>query len=201
MDDEDKYIRITLRIPKVLHGKLNAEAEASSKSLNAEIVARLNESFALAKKLRDLNGEVLGWRASVQEYAAKERQRLADESKQVRGDIDKHVDLIRKADYAMLKLRDVSHVLDLLLPITLDLASHLPEKTKQKAIYSSSIRLAETMVGEVKGSLAETVHQFLNGSLDATAAGAIRRAFEYLDEMVSAISAPEGNVPSKLNRR
>ncbi|UVH54708.1 type II toxin-antitoxin system HicB family antitoxin [Variovorax paradoxus] len=43
--EEDRYTRITLRIPKDLHAKLDEAAEATSKSLNAEIVARLDKSF------------------------------------------------------------------------------------------------------------------------------------------------------------
>lgn len=44
--EDDRYTRITLRIPKDLHVALAAEADATSKSLNAEIVARLASSFA-----------------------------------------------------------------------------------------------------------------------------------------------------------
>ncbi|MFS8375048.1 toxin-antitoxin system HicB family antitoxin [Xanthomonas campestris] len=42
---EDGYTRITLRIPDALHAKLTAEAARTSKSMNAEIVHRLEESF------------------------------------------------------------------------------------------------------------------------------------------------------------
>ncbi|MBV7428086.1 MULTISPECIES: toxin-antitoxin system HicB family antitoxin [unclassified Acidovorax] len=45
MDEEDRYTRITLRIPKDLHQVLVAAAERTSKSLNAEIVGRLQESI------------------------------------------------------------------------------------------------------------------------------------------------------------
>ena len=45
MDTDDKYTRITLRIPKDLHSRLSGVAEDSSKSLNAEIVGRLQQSF------------------------------------------------------------------------------------------------------------------------------------------------------------
>ncbi|RYH66088.1 MAG: toxin-antitoxin system HicB family antitoxin [Alcaligenaceae bacterium] len=45
MDEEDRYTRITLRIPKDLHGQLTLAADQTSKSLNAEIVGRLAESF------------------------------------------------------------------------------------------------------------------------------------------------------------
>lgn len=46
MEDEDRYTRITLRIPKDLHQALAAAAEQTSKSLNAEIVGRLAASTA-----------------------------------------------------------------------------------------------------------------------------------------------------------
>ncbi len=44
--EEDRYMRITLRIPRDLHARLDRMAEQTSKSLNAEIVGRLEESFA-----------------------------------------------------------------------------------------------------------------------------------------------------------
>lgn len=42
---DDKYQRITLRIPKELHEKLTSQAKDKSRSMNAEIVHRLEESF------------------------------------------------------------------------------------------------------------------------------------------------------------
>lgn len=45
MDDEDRYTRITLRIPKDLHAQLTAQADRTSKSLNAEIVERLDRTI------------------------------------------------------------------------------------------------------------------------------------------------------------
>ena len=49
--EEDRYTRITLRIPKELHAALTVEADATSKSLNAEIIARLQASFDPAQGL------------------------------------------------------------------------------------------------------------------------------------------------------
>lgn len=48
MDSEDRYTRITLRLPRELHAQLTAAADETSKSTNAEIVARLQESFRQA---------------------------------------------------------------------------------------------------------------------------------------------------------
>lgn len=45
MDTDDRYTRITLRIPKDLHSKLTDAADETSKSMNAEIIARLERSF------------------------------------------------------------------------------------------------------------------------------------------------------------
>lgn len=44
--EPDRYIRITLRIPRELHARLDQEADRTSKSLNAEIVNRLDLSFS-----------------------------------------------------------------------------------------------------------------------------------------------------------
>lgn len=45
MIDEDRHTRITLRIPKDLHSRLAESAAATNKSMNAEIISRLQESF------------------------------------------------------------------------------------------------------------------------------------------------------------
>ncbi len=45
--EEERYTRITLRIPRNLHEKLQYEADISSKSMNAEIIARLEQSFSI----------------------------------------------------------------------------------------------------------------------------------------------------------
>lgn len=45
MEEEDHYTRITLRIPRDLHTRLAREAFITSKSQNAEIIARLQASF------------------------------------------------------------------------------------------------------------------------------------------------------------
>lgn len=42
---EDGYTRITLRIPDRLHARLSEVAAQTSKSMNAEIIGRLEESF------------------------------------------------------------------------------------------------------------------------------------------------------------
>ncbi len=47
MDKDDRYTRITLRIPKELHERLADSADKTSKSMNAEIIARLSESFEI----------------------------------------------------------------------------------------------------------------------------------------------------------
>lgn len=43
--EDDRYTRITLRIPKDLHSKLQVSADDTSKSINAEIVSRLEASY------------------------------------------------------------------------------------------------------------------------------------------------------------
>lgn len=57
--DEDRYTRITLRIPKELHARLEDEARKTSKSLNAEIVARLEETFSPTASASSINALAL----------------------------------------------------------------------------------------------------------------------------------------------
>jgi len=49
MDTDDRYTRITLRIPKDLHSRLSNAADETSKSMNAEIIARLESTFTPAE--------------------------------------------------------------------------------------------------------------------------------------------------------
>lgn len=43
--DDDRYTRITLRLPTELHAKLQKASEQSSHSMNAEIIARIERAF------------------------------------------------------------------------------------------------------------------------------------------------------------
>ena len=43
--EDDRYTRITLRIPRELHALLQNAAKDTSKSVNAEIIGRLQDSF------------------------------------------------------------------------------------------------------------------------------------------------------------
>jgi hypothetical protein len=64
METDDRYTRITLRIPRDLHGRLGERATATSKSLNAEIIERLTRSFdppadeKARKKIEQLRHEI-----------------------------------------------------------------------------------------------------------------------------------------------
>lgn len=46
MNDEDRYTRITLRLPRDLHVDLTESAAARAQSMNSEIVQRLYNSFS-----------------------------------------------------------------------------------------------------------------------------------------------------------
>lgn len=68
--EEDRYTRITLRIPKDLHSQLQKTADDTSKSTNAEIVARLQNSFTPQSDAMDQLPEVL--REAIDEVAERE---------------------------------------------------------------------------------------------------------------------------------
>lgn len=65
MEEEDRYTRITLRIPKDLHEILTAAADRTSKSLNAEIIGRLQASVPDDSEARAL--AVLPERSSIRD--------------------------------------------------------------------------------------------------------------------------------------
>lgn len=73
MDKDDRYTRITLRIPKDLHAKLSEAADDTSKSMNAEIIARLEDSV-----LRDTPADELVSASKAKELAALARQDLSE---------------------------------------------------------------------------------------------------------------------------
>lgn len=56
--EEDRYTRITLRLPRDLHTRLDEVADKTSKSLNAEIVGRLETSFLQAGDLDALRDKL-----------------------------------------------------------------------------------------------------------------------------------------------
>lgn len=88
MDEEDRYTRITLRIPKDLHGVLTAEADRTSKSLNAQIVESLTHGFESSSKLEKLKDLLL--KAEIQVRLAKDGAEVA------RGEIERlHAEIAR----------------------------------------------------------------------------------------------------------
>lgn len=52
-EPDENYQRITLRIPRELHAKLTEAARARSHSMNAEIVQRLEGSFATERRVAE----------------------------------------------------------------------------------------------------------------------------------------------------
>lgn len=85
METDDRYTRITLRIPKDLHARLATSAEDTSKSMNAEIVARLEYTMLLdsemaARTSGDFDySDTLSWLAGSESEAdafLKERNEL-----------------------------------------------------------------------------------------------------------------------------
>jgi Arc-like DNA binding domain len=49
-DDDDRYQRVNLRIPRDLHQRVMASAAEKYRSMNADIVARLEQTFSPARE-------------------------------------------------------------------------------------------------------------------------------------------------------
>lgn len=50
MARQDEWVRITLRLPREVHEKLTGALDDTNRSMNAEIVARLEETFAFEQE-------------------------------------------------------------------------------------------------------------------------------------------------------
>lgn len=90
MDEEDRYTRITLRIPKDLHGVLTAEADRTSKSLNAQIVESLTHGFEISSRLESLKDLLIKYELQV--GLAK------DEAEAARRQVERHKEEIARLE-------------------------------------------------------------------------------------------------------
>lgn len=67
-DEEDRFTQITLRIPKLLHKQLKVASVHRSRSMNAEIIRRLEISFqSVEDRLAALEAEVFHPKLSLEE--------------------------------------------------------------------------------------------------------------------------------------
>lgn len=72
-EPDENYQRITLRIPRGLHTKLTAAARERSHSMNAEIVARLEQTF-------QFQGEMKGALARMEEIIGEIKRMRPEEN-------------------------------------------------------------------------------------------------------------------------
>jgi len=56
---QDDYIKLQLRVPRELHARTQASAETTGKSLNAELIARLEFSFEAQTLISELRSVVV----------------------------------------------------------------------------------------------------------------------------------------------
>jgi len=68
-ENDERYTRITLRIPKELHAKLQDAADQTSHSMNAEIVQRLESTFRMSATAM-VDGRVVSISINPMEYVA-----------------------------------------------------------------------------------------------------------------------------------
>lgn len=53
MATQDEYVKTAFRLPRDLHADIQASAEQNGRSMNAEIIARLQDSFLPMKGLSE----------------------------------------------------------------------------------------------------------------------------------------------------
>jgi len=54
LNAQDDYIKTALRLPRALHGDVQQAAAASGRSMNAEIIQRLTDSFVAERNQTDM---------------------------------------------------------------------------------------------------------------------------------------------------
>jgi hypothetical protein len=67
MKSQDDYLKTALRLPRDLHKQIHQAAEQEGRSMNAEIVARLQASFDYESKTGKALNEVLARMAAIEE--------------------------------------------------------------------------------------------------------------------------------------
>lgn len=110
-DQDDRFQRITLRIPKELHSRLMREASFWTRSMNAEIISRLEQSIIrddnpASDELKDQHALII-----------QEHTKLRDRLKYV---LDAQEETREFNKTVINTLRDVSVKLNIPLPASLD---------------------------------------------------------------------------------
>ena len=144
MDDEDKYTRITLRIPKDLHVRVSEAADAVARSTNAEIVARLLLSFEAEAKLLELTDEnnELAFRLQHAEAPIQElKHQLAAKETELA--------TLREVGRAMERALSMSEgVTESLAHYLVALHASLPAKVQKEHGAQATIRLARAVLSK-----------------------------------------------------
>ncbi|MGP9656480.1 Arc family DNA-binding protein [Halomonas sp. H2] len=91
MTTHDTHIQYKLRMPPGLHDKLKASAKENHRSLNAEIVARLDESLSAGPKTKTISRGGFG-RDKKLSKALQDLERALNQLHEVRDDQEKAVE-------------------------------------------------------------------------------------------------------------
>ncbi|MBT2333594.1 Arc family DNA-binding protein [Variovorax paradoxus] len=87
---QDDYMKTALRLPRDLHAKLQESATMSSRSLNAELIARLEHTAQWEARARASSQEAAEAKMEISRLAAvagRARSELESENEKLRGDL------------------------------------------------------------------------------------------------------------------
>ena len=120
MAKQDDYTRYTIRVPKQIFEPIEAAAHAAGRSVNSEVIARLNDSIKLPASLFEKLAAEL--KASEEEVDVMEAD-LKNQAEDIRNLVDANAELKKLVDHSRdFEKRLMYHVLNYIDEIPAELA-------------------------------------------------------------------------------
>lgn len=148
---QDDYMKTALRLPRDLHAKLQEAATMSSRSLNAELIARLEHTAQWEARARGASQEAAEAKAEISRLigiAGRARSELESENDRLRGDLKVTQARLDGARHQLKELRLERDALakspsaDVESPGEMVLLKQLAEERQSKANVLSSLSTA-----------------------------------------------------------
>lgn len=105
MSDSPKHVTVRLRVPPELRDKISASSEQYNRSMNADMVARLEESFDENKVLISKD-KLTSFLLDVEKITnnSKEQAKLIEDQSMVIANLDEVIDLVDQTKFHKTKL-------------------------------------------------------------------------------------------------
>lgn len=186
----DAAAKFMVRLPGDMRDRIAEEAKTNNRSMNAEIVQRLQSSFEFSLKLAEARSEASVLREQLAEEFGKARAEREKLSSDYIVDIDARSRILEQLRYTQLQYREISYLFDLLVPVLLEIQEKAPEMDLPRS-QRSALQVAAAIQATGESRLSELVRAFLSGELEPTAAAKVKTAFDHFDWAIQLLDARE----------